>query len=130
MGNSILHQPSLTQRMRELAILAVIAAWPTPFVEYAHRRIAETLNPRLSEEQINAACKGDKPSNLTEEEEITYETALSMARGIGSIEDELWKKAESKLGTEGMARLGHVVGFYLYSCCLLRLGRVGVPKEG
>ena len=127
LGESILHQPLLTTRMRELAIYAVVAVYPTPFVEYAHRSIGRNLKPELSPEQIESACSGSTPSGLAEIEEVAYETALALAKGVGTISDEAWAMAEVKLGKEGLARIGHVVGVYIYSCSLLRLGEIPAP---
>ena len=126
-GDALLHQSSLTLRMRELAILAVAAVHPTPFVTYAHSHIAQTAPANLSPLQTDSACKGVTPQGLNEKDIMTYETARAMAKGVGMINEEEWRRAEGVLGKEMVARIGHVVGFYLYSCSLMRLGEVGVP---
>ena len=128
-GEAILHQKSLSLRMRELAILAVTAAFPTPFVQYAHKRIAATLEPKLTTEQTSAACEGYTPLGLSEEESVAYDTALVMARGAGALSEEQWERADKALGKQITARIGHVVGFYLHSGTLLRMGDVGIPES-
>ncbi|KAL9082516.1 MAG: hypothetical protein Q9165_008874 [Trypethelium subeluteriae] len=128
-GEALLHQPGLTSRMRELAILAVTAAYPTPFVAYAHVRIAEKIDPPLTPEQTDAACKGILPPGLQDKEATAYKVSLIMARGVGTLPEEEWKSAESLLGKESVARIAHFVGFYLYACSLMRMGEVGLPDS-
>ncbi|KAI9707926.1 MAG: hypothetical protein M1820_004345 [Bogoriella megaspora] len=129
-SEAILDQPGLLPRMRELAVLAVTAVHPTPFVAHAHSRIATGLVTPLLTKQTDDARKGITPSGLHEKEGVAYETALLMAKGIGTLSEAEWKRGEIALGKEGMARLGQIVGFYLYACCLMRLGEEGVPKSG
>ena len=128
-GDRILHQPLITPRIRELAILAVTATHPTGFVEYSHRGICQTLESSFSPEQTEALCNGITPSGLTEVEQTAHEAALVMARGVGTMTDEQFATAKAKLSKEMLARIAQLVGFYLYVCSLARLGDVEVPKE-
>ena len=128
-GDSILHQPLITPRIRELAILAVTATYPTAYVEYSHRGICQTLEARFSSEQIDAICSGITPSGLTEVEQAAYEAALVTAKGVGAMTDEQFATAKTKLSKEMLARIAQLVAFYLYVCSLARLGDVEVPEE-
>lgn len=126
-GDAILNQKNFEPRARELAILAVMAVYDVPFVVYAHTRIATKLG--LSEEQISSACKGITPVGLTEDEATVYVTALELARSRGPLDEETWQAAKKVLGRERCARLGHVVGLYLYPSTLLRLGAILAPED-
>ena len=136
-GERILHQPLLTARMRELCILAVTAAHPAPFVAYAHRRIGAALDPApLTTETTAQACRGTlgdttplPPADLTDDEVVVYRAALRMAKNVGEMTDKDFEEVEVRVGKEGVARIAHVVGWYLGVCLLCRLGKVEVPEE-
>ena len=128
-GASLAHQQNLSPRIRELAIFAVVATYPTPYVEYAHSGIAQTLEQKLESAQIEAACSGATPASLSEREAVAYKTALVLARNMGTLTDEQWSRAERVLGREGVTRVANVVGFYLHMALVMRMGEVGVPAE-
>ena len=58
-----------------------------------------------------------------------YATALELARTRGHLDGQTWLRAETALERERAARLGHVVGFYLYSSTLLNLGAIPAPEN-
>ena len=123
----MLNQKGFGPRNREIACLAVIAVFDVPFIRYAHERIGVKVG--LSPEQISSAIKGVTPECLLDTEVVIYETALKLARARGALDKESWLEAESKLGKEGAARLGHVVALFMYNCTLLNLGAVDVPSD-
>ena len=121
LGDAILHQPHVTARVRELAILAVCATHTIPFVSYAHSRVAASLG--LSSEQVNTALKGE------ENEEATYKLALELGKSRDVLDQNTWEESVKVLDKEGVARVAQVVGCYLYSGALLRVGAVEAPVE-
>lgn len=123
----MLNQKDFGPRNREIACLAVIAVFDVPFIRYAHERIGVKVG--LSPEQISSAIKGVPPEGLTDTTVVIYETAKRLARARGALDKESWLEAESKLGKDGAARLGHVVAWFMYDCTLLNLGAVDVPSD-
>ena len=121
----MLNQKDFGPRNREIACLAVTAVFDVPFIRYAHERIGVKIG--LSEEQISSAIKGMTPEGFANTEVVIYETALKLARARGALDKESWQEAESKLGKDGAARLGHVVAWFIYNSTLLNLGAVDVP---
>ena len=83
----------------------------------------------LSEEQITLAIKGITPEGLAGTDVVIYNLALKLARARGPLSEEDWQEAESKLGKEGAARVGHIVAWFVYNCTLLNLGAVDVPSD-
>ena len=98
MGDAILNQKNFEPRARELVILAITAVIDWPFVLYAHTLVA--LKFGLLEEQVALACKGKVPTGLTEEDAITYATALELAHSRGPLDEQCWQRAERVLGRE------------------------------
>ena len=123
----MLNQKDFGPRNRETACLAVLAVFDVPFLRYAHERIG--VNVGLSPEQISAATKGVSAEGLAGAEVVIYETALKLARVRGALDKESWLEAESKLGKDDAARLGHVVAWFMYNSTLMNLGAVDVPSD-
>ena len=122
-----MQQKGIEPRSRELASLAVTAVFDAPFIQYAHSQVG--LKVGLSQEQVTSAISGRTPDGLTDTEVVVYELALKLARARGPLDKESWEVAESKLGREGAARVGHVVAWFMYNCTLLNLGAVEVPSD-
>ena len=126
LGDAVLNHQAVGPRNREIACLAVLAVFDVRFMRYAHERIGVKVG--LSPEQISSASKGVIAEGLTDTEVVIYETALKLARARGALDKESWLKAESKLGKDGAACLGHVVAWFMYNSTLLNLGGVDVPS--
>ena len=126
-GNAILTQKDFSPTERELIVMAVTSVYELPYVLYAHERLA--LSMGMTKEQVASATTGAEPTGLTEEQSVIYVTALELARTKAPLEEGIWQRAEATLGKARCARLAHVVGLYLYTGSLLRLGAVPAPEE-
>ena len=124
-ANAIVNQKDFAPTERELVALAVAAVHDLPYVLYAHTRIA--LHTGMTDQQIALASKGNKPGGLTDEETVVYTTALELAETKTPLKEETWQRAEASLGKVRCARLAHVVGLYLYTGSLLKMGAVSAP---
>ena len=83
----------------------------------------------MTEKQIESASKGLTPTGLTDEESVVYETALELAETKAPLKEGTWERAEATLGKARCVRLAHVVGLYLYTGGLLRLGAIPAPES-
>ena len=124
--DAISNQKDLSPSERELIILAVTATNRVPYMLYAHSRIALKLG--ITEEQVTSASKGIEPTGLTEGKAI-YATALELAKSGAPLEEDTWQRAEAALGKARCARIAHVVGLYMYTGVLLRLGAIPAPES-
>ena len=127
LGDAVLNQKDFGPRNREIACLALLAVFDVPFIRYAHERIGVKVG--LWPEQISSAIKGETAEGLTDTEVVIYETALKLAHARGALDKASWLEAETKLGKDGAARLGHIVAWFIYNCTLLNLGAVDVPSS-
>ena len=108
-------------------MLALVAVHELPYVQYAHTKVAEGLG--MTKDQIVSATQGVEPEGLTHEEKVIYTTALELASSKSPLKEATWQKAETTLGKSKCARLAHVVGLYLYTGTLLKLGAVPAPTS-
>ena len=126
-ADAVLQPKGIESLSRELATLAVTAVYDAPFIRNAHQQVGMKLG--LSQEQVTSAANGHTPDGLTETEVVIYETALKLARARGPLDQDSWQIAESKLGKEGAARVGHIVAWFAYNCTLSNLGAVELPSN-
>ena len=87
------------------------AVFDAPFIRYAHSQVGLRLG--LSQGQVTSAVSGRTPDGFTDTEMVIYGTALKLVRARGSLDKEGWEVAESELGREGAARVGHVVAWFV-----------------
>lgn len=120
-------QPLITEREKELAILAVLAEYDTPYVHYAHSQSARAAG--FSQEQIDQALSGSElPIGVSAVEQAVYMAALAMAQTRGPLPAEAFEKAVAVLGREKVASVAHVVGGYMYVCLLSNVAHEKVPE--
>jgi alkylhydroperoxidase family enzyme len=124
-GEVILNQKGLSVRERELAILAVTSAYETPFIKYAHSRVA--LASGLENDQIEQACTGQSPDRITDAEAAVYDLSLELVLTRTVLKEGSWKRYEEVLGKEKCLRVAHVSGLYMYSASFLRLANLQAP---
>ena len=139
LADAVIHLPHLTERERELAVLATLSRTRAAYAVYAHTRLS--LAAGLSEAQVSAALAGqscastssasaDALDSLSDSEKAVYEAALAMAGLQGPMGDEEFARIESALG--GRERVGavmHTVASFLYVSVVMNVAGVGVPGE-
>ncbi|KAL1801715.1 hypothetical protein ACET3X_002057 [Alternaria dauci] len=119
--------PYLTLRERELSVLAVTSVTKAKYIEYAHKIIG--VQAGLTQEQVDRASRGFVPKGLSEKEEDVFELALEMARGFGTLEDEVFESAVKLLSKEGVAALAQLIGGYMLVTVLEQVADVAVPTS-
>jgi 4-carboxymuconolactone decarboxylase len=118
---------SLTERVREVVIVAVGAVWGAGarYELYAHRIVAAQLG--LSPDIIHAIAKGEVPSQLGDEEKL----AIRVTRQLlieHLLDDDLYRAAEQAFGQQGLYDIGAVMGQYQTVCTLLTMFQVPAPE--
>jgi 4-carboxymuconolactone decarboxylase len=92
---------SLSERVREVVIIAVGAAWRADYELYAHSTLARKAG--LSADSVTTLANGELPDDLSKHEKIAARVArkLSITR---RIDDELYRAAEQGLRQKGLVR--------------------------
>ncbi|KAL1957331.1 hypothetical protein VTO42DRAFT_6120 [Malbranchea cinnamomea] len=129
LSEQVLCLPALTERERELAILAVLSRTRAAYAVYAHTRIAEKVG--LSASQIADASAGKTPVGLSAHERAVFEFAAETAdlKG-GALPRERFDRINEALGgREKVAAVMHTVASFLYASVLLNVANVGIPGE-
>jgi 4-carboxymuconolactone decarboxylase len=113
-------QTSLSDRVREVVILAVGAVWDARFELYAHSALAHQSG--LSAESITALVNGRLLYDLS-----AHETAGRVAQQLSAghrIDDELYREAQNAFGAKGLFDIVALIGVYHSVCAILNLFEV------
>ena len=133
LGSAIRYRTQLTDRCRELAILAVAADARSDFEWYAHEPIARAAG--ISDEDLHAVREGREPPGLDHTEALVWHAtrALVSSRGLDAI---LYSEYRDRLGDSTLVELVVLVGYYQTLDLMLRAFQtplpdgVGRPFEG
>ncbi|MCX2931736.1 carboxymuconolactone decarboxylase family protein [Mycobacterium sp. CVI_P3] len=122
LGTAVRYRGELSPRSRELAILAVAAAWRCQFELDAHSVIGEGVGLSAAE---MAATRDDKPVRLPDDEETAVLVATrTLVRNADLAQDE-YDSAAAVLGPAKLFELSTLVGYYSLLALQMRIFDVG-----
>jgi 4-carboxymuconolactone decarboxylase len=105
----------LSERVRQVVILAVGAVWKADYELYAHSAVARKAG--LSEAAIRSLASGGHPEGLSGEERVAQRFVRQLT-AEHHVEEPLYRAAEAAFGREG------IVAMTFLPSCLLVLERV------
>ena len=121
---ALIENSKLPKSAHEVAILVTGARFNSRYELYAHEHVAEQAG--LSEAKIAAIAAGQRPADLTEEEEAAYDVAAALAGGK-SLPESTYQRALRAFGEERMAELVYLIGGYCLVSVLLNAYDISVP---
>jgi 4-carboxymuconolactone decarboxylase len=115
---------SLSQRVRQVVILAVGAVWKSNYELYAHAAAARKAG--ISEDAIRMLTTGGLPDELSDQEKIAqrYARQLSAERRVDAA---LYSAAEHAFGQRGLVEITYLTGIYHTVCGLLNAFEIPAP---
>ncbi len=126
---ALIDNARLPKPAHEVAILATGAAFDSRYELYAHERVGEAAV--LSAEKVATIAAGQRPADLSEEEQAAYDVAVTLAGGR-QLPASTYDRAVRAFGEEQTAELIYLVGGYCLVSLLLNAYDVSVPgrEEG
>ena len=123
-GTFLNKKGSLTEREVELTIVIIASHWQGAYVQAAHvKRCLELGYPRAAMDSIKAGGTPDLPDPR---EKAVYDLCrIAMAPGGGP--DEIYDRAATLLGRDGLAEVLALLGYYSAVAMAMKLHRVPVP---
>jgi 4-carboxymuconolactone decarboxylase len=109
LGAAIRYRGALSDRAREIAILAVAAHWRSTFEQYAHERVG--LRIGLSEKELAALREGTDPG-LADPEEMAVVAATRHLLDHNTLTDAEYAETVTVLGPAKLFELTTLVGYY------------------
>jgi 4-carboxymuconolactone decarboxylase len=116
----------LTDRQREIAILAVAQAEQCSYEWNAHSEVARRVG--LTERELEALHAGRCPDAGSHEEHLTWRVVRKLAVD-GDLGDQDYAEAAAALGESALFALVSLVGHYRHTALAIRVWRVPL-REG
>ena len=126
LGAAVRYRTELSDRVREIAVLAVAAAWQCDFEMRAHEAIARAAG--VTEAEINALrmCGELLLSDDLERASLAVVRALLLRADLDEVE---YSAARDRLGEPALVELSTLVGYYSMLALQLRIFRVATPER-
>ena len=115
---------SLPARLNEFAILIAGRFWGAEYEWYAHKPLA--LKAGLKESIPGDLARGRRPANMQPDEELVYDFCTTLHRRH-FIDDDLFKRAVTMLGEQGVVDLTGVSGYYTLVSMVLNVAEIPLP---
>lgn len=125
LGSAVRYHTDLSARVREMAILAVAAAWHSDFERYAHEAVGRAAG--VSEAEMAALRRGELPE-LTDPIERAALRVVDALLARADLDDAEFETARSELGAAALVELSTLVGYYATLALQLRVFRVSSPQ--
>ncbi|CAG4929993.1 MULTISPECIES: carboxymuconolactone decarboxylase family protein [Acidithrix] len=120
-GSAIRYSTSLSDRVREAAILMVAARWDCDFERRSHEPIAVDVG--LTSEDIAAIFSGGLPAAETQAEATAFRIGALLV-GEGDLDDDDFEQCLIDLGERAIFELSSLIGYYQTLALQLRIFRV------
>ena len=117
--------PALPPAVREIAILVTGARFHAAYAIYVHVLAAEFRG--LPDDKIATIVAGQRPGDLTPEQEVAYDVAAALLAG-GVLPELNYRRAVATFGDLGAAELINLVGLYCMVSVTLNGFDVPVPE--
>jgi 4-carboxymuconolactone decarboxylase len=124
LGAAIRYETTLTDRVRELAILAVAARWDCAFERHAHEPHARAAG--ITEAQLDVLRGFELPDLADETERAALRLVFSMLREV-DVDDVTYAETVPIIGNRMAVELTTLVGYYATLALQLRVFRVTDP---
>ena len=119
-------QTSLSERVRQVVILAVGATWGADYELYAHSAVARKAG--ISEDAVSVLAGDGLPDDLREHEKIAARVALQLSTKH-RIDDGLYRQAEQVFGRQGLFDIAALIGIHHAVCTTLTMFAVPAPAQ-
>lgn len=123
LGSAIRFQSSLSERIREIAILQVARELDSEFEWWAHERLARAAG--ITDEEIAAISSGSF-TGRDEAEQASYELVAQLLRS-DELTDEEFSRLSAVLDSQELVELSVLVGYYRTLAQTMSLFGIGVP---
>ena len=126
LGAAIRYQTALSDRVREMAILLVAAAWDSDFERFAHEAVGRAAG--LTGAEIEALRVKADPGLADPAEHAAFAVVIALV-DRGDLDDAEYAAAQRLLSAKTLVELSTLVGYYAALALQLRLFRVGRPSS-
>jgi 4-carboxymuconolactone decarboxylase len=123
-GAAVRYRSVLSDRVRELAVLAVAAHWGSDFELYAHTPLARHAG--LADAEIAGVVAGADVPLQDPAERVVLQVVRALLEA-SDLTDEEYAAGLDAIGEQGLVELTTLVGYYATLALQLRVFRVNAP---
>lgn len=119
----------LPPAIHQLVILVTAAKFGARYEIYGHEYFAHRAG--LAEHTIATVVSGERPSDLTADEQVAHDMAAALNRG-GTLPESIYRAALTSFGADGLAEIVFLVGCFSTVAVTLNAFDASVPgrEEG
>ncbi len=117
---------SLSDRVRQVVILAVGAAWAADYEIYAHSAVARQCG--IPDAAVRRLATGTLPDTLRDDEKVAYRFTQQLSTSH-RVEDATFIEARKVFGDRGIGDMVILAGTYYTVCGLLNAFDVPAPTD-
>jgi 4-carboxymuconolactone decarboxylase len=117
---------SLSDRVRQVVILAVGAVWAADYEIYAHSAVARQSG--IPDDAVRRLAAGTLPDTLGDDEKVAYRFARQLSTSH-RVDDATFVEAQKAFGDRGITDIIVLAGTYYTVCGLLNAFDVPAPTE-
>jgi 4-carboxymuconolactone decarboxylase len=117
---------SLSNRVRQVVILAVGAAWAADYEIYAHSAVARQCG--IPDDDVRRLAAGTVPDTLSDDEKVACRFTRQLSTSH-RIDDATFVDARKAFGDRGITDIVLLAGTYYTVCGLLNAFDVPAPTE-
>jgi 4-carboxymuconolactone decarboxylase len=117
---------SLSDRVRQVVILAVGAAWAAEYEIYAHSAVARHCG--IPDGAVHRLAAGTLPDTLGDDEKVAYRFTQQLSTSH-RVDDSTFGEARKLFGERGITDIVLLAGTYYTVCGLLNAFNVPAPTE-
>ena len=118
---------TLSERVRQMVILAVGAVWNSDYELYAHSAAARRAG--IPEQAVRTLAAGGLADGLGRDEAIAYRYARTLSADH-RVDAALYGEAERCFGARGLVDIAILAGIYHTICALLNGFEIPSPEPG
>lgn len=126
LGEYLRFENTLGPRLTELAVLLVARRWTAQFEWVMHAPLAAENG--IPPEAIDAIAAGRRPPGLSQDEAVVVDFVSELLRSQRAS-DEVYERAVSFLGEDGVIDLIGTVGYYSTLAMIMSVARTPLPPD-
>jgi len=124
LGARVRFHSSLSDRLKEMAILMIARDWTAQYEWYAHKRLA--LQAGLKPDLVDAIAAGKRPAAMAPDESALY-TFVTDLLDTRQVDDPTFRAAVAAFGERGVVDLIGLMGYYQLVSMALNVDRYPLP---
>jgi 4-carboxymuconolactone decarboxylase len=114
----------MQRKLKEIAVMLTARFWGGQYVWYSHRQ--QALDAGLAPGFITAMAKGERPTNMTQDEEAVYDFATELLQ-TRQVSDATFKRMVDLFGERQLVELIGLMGHFHTLSMLFAVDRYPVP---